>query len=81
MRMKGVLSLIVCVLLLFSIACTSTDIIPAVDGDYVVLTVTQADDCATLIDYMNKINGSKSLKSFEISNGMITVINGKKAPM
>lgn len=78
-RMKGVLSLIVCVLMLFSIACTNTDTVPAVDGDYVVLTVTQADDCATLIDYMNKINGSKSLKSFEISNGMITVINGKKA--
>ena len=79
MRMKGVLSLIVCVLLLFSIACMNTDTVPAVDGDYVVLTVTEADDCATLIDYMNKINGSKSLKSFEISNGMIIVINGKKA--
>ena len=79
MKMKVVLSLIICILMLFSFACVNTDTVPAVDGDYVILTAAESEDCANLLDYMNKINGSESLKSFEISNGMITTINGKKA--
>lgn len=79
MKMKVLLSLIICILMLFSFACVNTDTVPAVDGDYVILTAAESEDCANLLDYMNKINGSESLKSFEISNGMITTINGKKA--
>ena len=79
MKMRVVLSLIICVLMLFSMACVNTDAVPAVDGDYVILSVAEAEDCTNLIDYMNKIKGGETLTSFEIADGMITIINGKKA--
>ena len=78
--MKRVLALAVCVVLLAFSACIGSDYKPAQSGNYLILSVTlEMDDDASLLDYMERIKGSKSLTNFEIKDGMVTVINGLQA--
>lgn len=78
--MKRLLALTVCVILLAFSACIGSDYTQAKSGDYLILSVTlEVEEDSTLIDYMNRIKGSKSLTNFKIKNGMLTVINGMQA--
>ena len=46
------------------------------DGDYVVITATKEAEGKTLLAFMEELKAEDKI-SFEISNGMVTSINGK----
>lgn len=77
--MKKLVSQMILILtVLFSVFATGCKKQPVkLDGDFVVITARSVDNCATLLDYMERLQESGDLE-FSVVDGMVTCIDGKE---